>query len=72
MCDLNDIENEFHFVLVCPKYLTLRQKYIKPYSFKKARVGLYKLCQLLSSRPNRNFLSNSCKKFPKLLFKEIN
>ena len=34
MCDLNDIEDEFHFVLVCQKYLILRQKYIKPYYFK--------------------------------------
>ena len=33
MCDLNDIEDEFHFVLLCPKYLILRQKYIKPYFF---------------------------------------
>ena len=59
MCDLNDIEDEFHFVLVCPKYLILRQKYIKPYFFKKPSV--YKLCQLLSS--NRNSLTNLCKFF---------
>ena len=29
MCDLNDIEDELHFVSVCPKYLILRQKYMK-------------------------------------------
>ena len=34
MCDLNDKEDEFHFVLVCPKYLILRQKYMKPYFLK--------------------------------------
>ena len=59
MCDQNDIEDEFHFVLVCPKYLILRQKYIKPYFFLKPSV--YKLCQLLSS--NRNSLTNLCKYF---------
>ena len=24
-CDLNDIQGEFHFVLVCPDYINLRQ-----------------------------------------------
>ena len=61
MYDLNDIEDEFHFVLVCPKYLISRQKYIKPYCFKKPSV--YKLCQLLSS--NRKSLTNLCNFFPK-------
>ena len=51
MCYLNDIEDEIHFILVCPKCLMLRQKYIKHY-FKKPSV--YKLCQLSSS--NRNSL----------------
>ena len=44
MCDLNDIADEWHFVLVCPKYLILRQNYIKPYYSKKP--GVYKLRQL--------------------------
>ena len=56
MCDLNDIVDKFHFVLVYPKYLILRQKYIKPYYLKKPSV--YKLCEILNS--NRNFLSNLC------------
>ena len=64
MCDLNDIEEEFHFVLVRPKYLILRKKYIKPYFFKKQSV--YKLCQLLSS--NRNSLTNLCKFFSEAFF----
>ena len=28
MCDINDLEDEFHFVLVRPKYLILRQKLV--------------------------------------------
>ena len=31
LCNMNKIENEFHFLLVCPKYRELRQKYFKPY-----------------------------------------
>ena len=30
-CNLNIIENEYHFLLVCPKYRHLRLKYFKPY-----------------------------------------
>ena len=30
-CNIYKIENEFHFLLVCPKYRELRQKYFKPY-----------------------------------------
>ena len=26
-CNLNDIEDEFHFVLVCPDYIYLRNAY---------------------------------------------
>jgi hypothetical protein len=29
MCDLNVVENEFHFILQCSKYVQLRRKYIK-------------------------------------------
>ena len=30
-CNLNMVENEFHFLLVCPKYRDLRRKYLKRY-----------------------------------------
>ena len=30
-CDVNEIEDEFHFVIVCPKYTYLRNKYINKY-----------------------------------------
>ena len=32
-CNLNMIENEYHFLLICPKYTDLRNKYIKRYYF---------------------------------------
>ena len=56
MCGLNDIEGEFHFVLACPKYLILRQKYTKPQYFKKPSV----------------VYSNVCNSFAKLLIIENN
>jgi len=31
ICDNNDIEDEFHFVFICPLYFDLRQKLMKNY-----------------------------------------
>ena len=31
LCNSNVIENEFHFLLVCPLYRELRKQYLKPY-----------------------------------------
>ena len=42
----NDIEDEFHFVLMCPVYVDLRKKYIKKYYWE--RPSVIKLTQLLS------------------------
>ena len=42
----NDIEDEFHFVLMCPVYVDLRKKYIKKYYWE--RPSVFKLTQLLS------------------------
>lgn len=30
-CTMNVIENEFHFILVCPRFREIRKKYLKPY-----------------------------------------
>ena len=46
LCDLNDIEDEFHFVLKCPFYSLLRKQYIKEYYYKKPSV--FKMIQLFS------------------------
>ncbi|XP_033746730.1 uncharacterized protein LOC117331881 [Pecten maximus] len=47
LCNLNDIEDEFHFVLVCTRYSDLRQKYLKYYY--KNNPSVYKLTQLLNT-----------------------
>lgn len=44
-CNLEEIEDEYHFVIACPFYQEIRQNLIKPYYRKKPSV--YKFIQLL-------------------------
>ena len=55
MCDMNDVEDEYHFILKCPFYTHLRHLYIKKYYWSKPYV--FKLVQLLSVQ-NRKELCN--------------
>ncbi|XP_069141192.1 uncharacterized protein [Argopecten irradians] len=48
VCDKNDVEDEMHFVLLCPAYSELRKKFIKTYYHKHPSV--YKLIMLFSSK----------------------
>ena len=32
---MGEMEDEFHFVLVCPGFLDIREKYIKTYYYRK-------------------------------------
>ena len=43
ICNLNDIEDEFHFVLVCPDYINLRNAYIHKLLAKCFKV--YRACK---------------------------
>ena len=47
LCNLNDIEDEYHFILICPVYAEIRSVYINSYYYR--RPSVYKLVQLLSS-----------------------
>ena len=47
LCDLNDLENEYHFTLVCPVYINIRRQYIQKYFYDKPSV--YKYITLLNS-----------------------
>ena len=47
-CTTQQIEDEFHFVLQCPKYVQLRKKYLNVYYYKSPST--FKLLQLLGSR----------------------
>ena len=56
MCDMNDVEDEYHFIFKCPFCFTnLRHLYIKKYYWSKPSV--FKLVQLLSVQ-NRKELCN--------------
>ena len=55
LCNLNALEDEFHFALQCTKYNDLRTTYIKKYYW--SRPSTFKLVQLLSVE-NRKELCN--------------
>ena len=48
LCNKSDIEDEYHFVLVCPIYSNLRQKYIRHYYYN--RPGVYKFKLLMQTK----------------------
>lgn len=47
LCNLNDIEDEFHFLFICPVFHDLRNKFIKHYYSR--RPSVFKLIQLFCS-----------------------
>ena len=46
MCNLNVVDDEYHFILQCEKYIDVRRKYLKKYYWQ--RPSCFKLVQLLS------------------------
>ena len=48
LCNKQDIEDEYHFILICPVYDEIRHKFLKPYFYKKP--SMYKLINLLTSK----------------------
>ena len=47
LCNVNDVEDEHHFVLVCPAFTELRKKYIEAYYYRNPSV--FKFCELLKT-----------------------
>ena len=47
------VEDEFHFVCVCPAYVHIRKKYIKQYHWK--RPSMFKLVQLFNTENRKAF-----------------
>ena len=62
LCNMNVVEDEYHFILVCPFYNTLRGRYIKFYYYNKPST--FKLIQLLSIN-NLSQLNKLCIFFDK-------
>ena len=51
---MNILEDEYHFVLVCPFYSTIRDKYIKPYYYNTPST--FKLTQLMSTDSSKHLI----------------
>jgi hypothetical protein len=56
-CNMNILENEYHFLLVCPKYRELRRKYLKNYYCHWPTLTKFK--NLMSSTSNATIISLS-------------
>ena len=56
-CNLRDVEDEYHFILICPCYRDLREKYIKRFYY--FRPSMYKFIEMVKSG-KRNILLNLC------------
>ena len=56
MCNSN-IEDEFHFILICPAYIELRKTYIHKYFH--TRSSMYKLTLLLTSTKSKQLKNNA-------------
>ena len=54
----SDIEDEYHFVIVCKCYTVIRKKYIKQYY--NVKPSVFKFTQLLTSC-NKTDINNLCK-----------
>ena len=54
-CDMHDLEDEWHFILICPRYNGIRQKYIKRYYYVDPSV--IKFIELLNTK-RKNVLKN--------------
>ena len=48
MCDMNDVEDEYHFIVKCPFYTNLRHLYVKKYYWSKPS-GFFKTCAAIVS-----------------------
>ena len=47
ICNTQDIEDEYHFTLICNNYNDIRKKYIKRYYY--VRPSVFKFTQLMQS-----------------------
>ena len=46
LCNLDQIEDEFHFILICPFYKDIRENYIRQFYYRKP--SMFKLIKLLN------------------------
>ena len=60
-CYVQDIEDEYHFILVCNKFNNIRRKYIPVYF--RERPNMHKFVQLMNTCVNDVLLCNNVSKF---------
>jgi hypothetical protein len=48
LCNSNEVEDEFHFLFKCAKFVQIRENYIKAYY--RVRPNMFKLTQLLTTQ----------------------
>ena len=65
LCHKHDIKDEYHALMICSRYETLRKTYLKPYYYK--RPSVYKLMNTVNKREQFRLMI-----FTKLLMKDIN
>ena len=56
-CNINMVENEYHFLLVCPKYANLRKEYLTNYYCRLP--SFEKIKSLMSSKSQNNLINLS-------------
>ena len=65
LCNNSDVQDEFHITLCCAKFNSLRDKYIKPYYYR--RPSMLKFVELMSTENRRDL--HRLMVFLKLTFK---
>ena len=65
LCNYSDIQDEFHITLCCVKFKSLREKYIKPYYYR--RTSMQKFVELMNTDNRREL--HRLMMFLKLVFK---
>ena len=58
-CNMKTIENEYHFLLVCPLYSSLRKSYFKKYYCHWSNI--FKFKSIMSSNSKIKTVYNLCK-----------
>jgi hypothetical protein len=57
-CNMNAIETEYHFLLVCPTYTNLRKQYFKPYFCRWPTIQKF---ETIMSSENKKYQFNNAK-----------
>ena len=65
LCNNPDVQDEFHITLCCAKFNSLREKYIKPYYYR--RPSMHKFVELMNTESRRDL--HRLMVFLKLTFK---